>query len=804
MFAFLFDVLVSALLNGVVGLVLFSAIYGLRRYFRKYRFVKWCVSWFGTKEQEYWFWLRTLLLICGFAKAVVSRYYEKKEESEKTEGDQKKANEKYSIVRILSYIISVLLLPLLFMGGRKQALILWSQARSHLAYFTEAFAGLELVSGWLGVAQDGVWSFMSKSLSSLGSLVSKKPGYTEVKQGVRSMLGLSGDSDSDSDDEDEKEPNFIDDDDASFFPSSWFNYGQDDATTASVVANARAGRDHPVASPVEADRWVARKLDKLGSMFSLNVLALKAFVKRHPRRISIFVVLLILFIIAYFFLYRKERKEARQTKTAKTKRAAARKNAAYEDKCKKSGYSKEQRKMRAKMWIDYDQFGNPMLEPGEELYGYDAADNLLWAVGSQGSPEDEYYFDPSDEFGGYGSSEAMQGQYYGEYKDGSKRFVVLPKHVGDALVKKADKKILDSLPNARFAKKQSTEGNTKREGCLHVHDCPMRAEIQSNWKVPCHTVCGGHHCIHFKECNPTNPAPAAAGCVPTVVQESKGDQSKANSPEVKENKANDAKKTLKKADKKQREKFWRSKEERDAFRAAFAEAKKSNPLLTYGVFSASQKKQEKKEAVLTVNGEKKYPFYPARVVKSVGWARCTFDNVTNSLCANLCLNGVAVAAHIYLKGAKVISFTFGDNKFDVDVDTFKLIARDTLWAPLPEKYKHLNAYGLTNGTKMVRAGENVMMVAYSSDEAEQKGEYSVSESVVQKLEGCVDVLGGTFNERATYISASTSGNCTGPVVNANHQLVGWHNATDGVHNYFIPLTARCLTLAGRTAPQSFQ
>jgi len=170
----------------------------------------------------------------------------------------------------------------------------------------------------------------------------------------------------------------------------------------------------------------------------------------------------------------------------------------------------------------------------------------------------------------------------------------------------------------------------------------------------------------------------------------------------------------------------------------------------------------------------------------------------------LCFNGVAVAYHIIKDAGDKIDFCFGERKFSVPVNKMKLIARDTLWTPLPGGMDALRPLCLTNATKMIRAGENVLMCAYASEEAEQKGDFSSSESVVKKLEGCVDVLGMPFNERATYTSASVAGNCTGPVVNSNHQIVGWHNATDGVNNFFIPITARCLELTGRTAPQSFQ
>lgn len=734
-----------------------------------------------------------MLLACAFAKAIVDKYFEfKLKKKEKKEG---KTSESPSIVKCLGFLISVLLLPLLFMGGRKQAMKLWSQARQHLLYFTEAFSGLELVSGWLGIASDGLFGVLTSTVTSIGALLSRRPGYSEVKQGLSGILG-EGDA-SDSDDEEVKnlhEPAFrnsvpsdIDeeeDEDSGIFPRSWFESDDEDLSYDELSARvARALNPLPVAQPVHNDHWFRKKLERFGSKFSVSVLGVLSFTKKHPKKLVFLLSIVVVLVVVYYLRRRGETKEARHTKTALLKRQAARKNQAYEDRCKKSGITKEQRKARARMWIDYDQFGNPILDAEESLYAYDEGENLLFAVADSGAPGDEFYDDPSDSYGGYGGTEAMQGGYH-EFKDGV-RFVVLKKKLGDCLVECKDKLMdLSKVPNAQFkrwkknkAKVEKKEG--KIEGCIHPHDCPLvlSGKIVTNSRFPCNVMCGGHHCVHFAECKPIMKADTLEG------------------------KKEETQKHIKRVDKKQRQKFWKSAEEKAAFKAAFAEAQKVTPNLTYGVFAASL---EKKEAVVTINGEKKNPFFPSRIARSVGWATCVGEKNTNSMCANLCLNGVAVAYHIVKDAGKQIDFVFGECKFSIPVSSMILIARDTLWSPLPEFARSLSSFCLTNATKMVRAGENVLMVAYASAEAEQKGDWSSSESVVKKLEGCVDVLGAPFNERATYTSASVSGNCTGPVVNSNHQIVGWHNATDGVHNFFIPITSRCLELTGKTAPQSFQ
>jgi len=53
--------------------------------------------------------------------------------------------------------------------------------------------------------------------------------------------------------------------------------------------------------------------------------------------------------------------------------------------------------------------------------------------------------------------------------------------------------------------KQREADESPVKGCIHVKDCPrvLNGTIATDWKVPCNSTCGGHHCTHFAECVPT-------------------------------------------------------------------------------------------------------------------------------------------------------------------------------------------------------------------------------------------------------------------------------------------------------------
>jgi hypothetical protein len=201
---------------------------------------------------------------------------------------------------------------------------------------------------------------------------------------------------------------------------------------------------------------------------------------------------------------------------------------------------------------------------------------------------------------------------------------------------------------------------------------------------------------------------------------------------------------------------------------------------------------EKKEAL--VNGQK---FIVGDIQKSVGWATCG-DSSMNFV---LAINCVIVCAHIVKDGADKITFKIRNSagvlvSQTMPVNIGKSVGWDLLAFP---RWKDIVGVPNLRTAESVE-GEKVELYAYDSEVNFERSAISHDAKIVNRLvtrtDDAPDAFGIKEVVKGYYGCSSVDGNCTGPVVNVNGKLVGFHNATTGSENVFLAITPKIVGAAG--------
>jgi hypothetical protein len=195
-------------------------------------------------------------------------------------------------------------------------------------------------------------------------------------------------------------------------------------------------------------------------------------------------------------------------------------------------------------------------------------------------------------------------------------------------------------------------------------------------------------------------------------------------------------------------------------------------------------KHEKKEAL--VNGpqfaEGKFPVHESIMIAKTD---------KNRMCAVRIWNGIATMAHIF-KDCVVDAITFskGDCKVELKKEEGKLVGRDLLFFP----YSGVGKEGAIAKMRSLRAadpvvGKKSMLVTYTTEEDCAKANAKRDIGVIKSVER------EPMKERALYTASSMEGNCGSPVIDTDGRVIGFHDATLGTENVFIPITPAIVALA---------
>lgn len=209
--------------------------------------------------------------------------------------------------------------------------------------------------------------------------------------------------------------------------------------------------------------------------------------------------------------------------------------------------------------------------------------------------------------------------------------------------------------------------------------------------------------------------------------------------------------------------------------------------MTFFIINEDTKKKHQREAILNAP-----QFHYDNLKESIGWAYAGNADLNAQMNCTAVWNGVVLCKHLFdtAKADEATCF-IGDNEFKLTLKDGKLIGNDLLFFRTPKGVSLKYAR-----TAVTKAGAPVALLAYLNKEFRDKRSIAHSEGVTKV------VITDENIEKAFATYSSVSGNCAAPVCDEFGRVVGFHNGTSQVDNFFIPITP-CIVQKATSSTSSF-